>query len=158
MKIQLKTFVVAVAAMTLVATSFGQAAGPVGSKRGPGGPDSQRGPGQNRRGGMMKMDEDILNTLNLMATQKSQIKTLKEKIAADMKAKFEKSKGDREGMIGAFKEAGKTYKEGLEKILTPDQTAKYKAAMKAKREEMRKKRGGPGGPGAGRPGTPPPSN
>lgn len=157
MKINTKMFVAALAAVALVAGSFAQGAGPKGGAVGGGAQGGQRGPGGGaRRGGLMKMDEEVLATLNLTNDQKSRIKALKMKVGADMKAAMQKNQGDREAMKTAFKAAGKSYKEGLSRILSPAQEKQYHAAMKARMAEFRKNH--PGGAAGKGKGTPPPSN
>lgn len=144
-------------AVAMIGSAFAQGAGPQaggpgqgkGGKRGPGGP-------MGRRGGPMNFDGPVLDKVNLNATQKSQVKTLKEKLGKDMKAAFDKNQGNREAMRTAMKGVGKSYRDGLMKILTPAQQKQYKSLMKAemekRRKEMGNRRGGPGGPGG-----PPPS-
>jgi len=149
MKRTLTLIIATVAAATLVASSFGQGAGP-GSRPGQGSLGAGGQKGQGGRGGKMgNMDSPILEKLNLTDDQKKNIKALKEKMAKSVKDLREKGQGgDRTAMRESYKKLMKDYQTGLEKLLTPSQWTDYQKAMK----EMRSKMGGRGGAGA--PGAP----
>ena len=153
----LKALMAVGVAVAMIGSAFAQGAGPKGAgqggKRGPG------GPGGMRRGGPMGFDGPVLEKLNLTASQKTQVKSLKDKLGKEAQATMEKNRGNRDAMREAFKGFGKKYKEGLDKILTPAQQKQYKTLMKAEMEKRRKEMGNRRPGGAGRPaGGPPPSN
>ena len=193
MKNVIKIFV-AIAVMGVMSVSaFAQGAGPGGAKggaqggqRGPGGPGGPGGGGM-RRGGRMKMDEEVLAKLNLTAGQKAKVKSLKE--ATQKKVQdLMKTMGPGPGAAGAGKAGGagkpgaggagrpdpakrkemqekfkpimEGYTKGLKGILTPPQFTAYEKGMKEAMDKMRAQFGGgkAGGPGAGKgKGTPPPT-
>ena len=148
MKIQTKALVAGLVALAIVGTAFAQGAGPrgggfgEGQGGGPGGRGMRRGP--------MGFDQEILAKLALNAAQTKRVADLKKTLGESAKAAMQKSQGDRGAQMAAVKAIGKKYRDGMEKILTPAQMTQYKALMKARREEMKKRMGNRGG-GAGAP-------
>lgn len=149
-------------AAAMIGSAFAQGAGPrpgAGGGAGKAG-KGQRGPGgpMGRRGGMM-MNAEMMQKLNLTADQKAKIKVIAEKLGKDVRAAREKNSGDREAQMTAIRAIAKGTRESFMKVLTPAQRKQYDTLAKAEREKRRKEGGGrPGGPGRGRPGTPPPVN
>jgi Spy/CpxP family protein refolding chaperone len=157
------------------ASAFAQGAGPGGAAGGRTGQKGHAGPGGQRRGGMMKLDEEVLAKLNLTDGQKDKVKALKEsttkKVQELMKASgFGKpgaggapgqgKPGGPGGMREKMKPIMDGYTNGMKAILTPTQYAGYEKGVKEARAKMRAQFGGgkPGGPGAGKKkGTPPPT-
>lgn len=151
-------------AVAMIGSAFAQAAGPQGENKGSGQSGAKGAKGakrgqqmMGRRGGMMNFDGPVLAQLNLTSAQQSKVKTLKEKLAKEMKTTLEKNRGDREAMRKSLQAVGKQYRDELAKVLTPAQQKQYKTLMKAEMEKRRKEMGNRPG-GARRPGTPPPAS
>jgi Spy/CpxP family protein refolding chaperone len=147
-----------------------------GPRRGPGGPDGPRGPGEGarHRGG------ELLSQLDLTDDQKAQIKAITEEARADMEAWREANKEAHEVIMASLREARENQdreaaeqvmadlralretapdidiREKIHAVLTDAQKAKLKelaearhAEMEKRREEFQKRREAGEGPGDG---------
>lgn len=128
----------------------------------PGKPGAAGRPGREGRGMMGgRRMQQMMADLNLTEAQKAKIKTLTEASTKKRTALMENKTLTEEQKRTKMREMGKELRDGMDKILTPEQKKK----LEEKRKEMRGRFGAPGGPGggfgrpggAGRPGGPPPA-
>lgn len=157
MKRFLTLFVVAVIGAAMVSPAFAQGAGPAGGppKPGQGRPGGERGGGMMMRGKMKEIETRVFGKLGLNDKQKAAIKALDAKVAKDTEALRKTMKpGTRpdQATMEKMRAIGKSRQEGLNKILTTAQQAKYKSLMA---EEMKKLRAEREKSGGGKPGQKP---
>jgi Spy/CpxP family protein refolding chaperone len=130
-----KNVLVVAAVAALSVGAFAQGAGP-GAKRQGEGPRMQQG----QRGRFVQ----ALEKLDLTDKQKQQIQKARDQWTKAMEDA--RKEQDREKRRTMMREAAKTFREQLDKILTAEQKKKLEAELR----QMRSNRpGGPGGPGLG---------
>lgn len=146
----IRTILIAALAATMVTGAFAQAAGPAkqqgGGKQTGQQAQGQRGPGQ-RMQAFAKVHEKVLAELKLTADQKKKVAALDKKRSDEMAAiRKEAEAGKRDGLRERSQKAMEAYRDGLKKVLTKDQAAKYEKRMKEEMDKLRAERGGQGGP------------
>ena len=135
-------FGIGVALMGLATSSFAQAAGPKGGATGL---DQGVGKGQGQRlQALAKVNKEILAKLDLSKQQQRQVEAHQKKSQAAMQALREKAQGlkDRKGLVEELQKIQKESRDGMLKILTAEQQAKYKELLQAAIEKLRKDGGG----------------
>ena len=131
---------VAVMSFALCATSYGQDAGPAGGRL------QRRGRlARNNRTPMRPMEriqQDVLNTLDLAPDQKKQISDLNNDVAQKIAGIAQSNKGTQGNTnVGAQRRnIMRDYDNKLERILTADQWRRYREGMLVKLKELREKR------------------
>ena len=144
MKNVLSKLIVAVMVLSLVAASFGQAAGP---RPGQGGGGSGRVQFRNDPEMAKKIEaikKKVATELKLTTDQVNKLKALDKKQSDKVKAFRDKNQGkqpNRDTMMAEFKKIRDAYDKEIKTILGT-KAAKYQQRM---REETMKLRGGPGG-------------
>jgi len=132
---------VAIASLSLglTAASYAQDAGPAGgqiqSKR------DKMGKGGGMRG-MLKIQHDILEGLNLTPDQDKKVADLNKALADKIQKMRSENKGTDGNKNGNALErkARQEYQKDLQGILTPEQWKSYREQMLAKMKELREKR------------------
>lgn len=156
MKRFLTLLVVTVLGAAMISPAFAQGAGPAGGppKPGQGRPGGGRD-GMMMRGKMKEIETRVFGKLGLNDKQKASIKALDAKVVKDTEALRKTMKpGTRpdQATMDKMRAIGKSRQEGLNKILTTTQQAKYKSLMA---EEMKKLRAERAKAGGGKPGQKP---